>query len=72
MCIRDRYYGWKEKNIPDGKQEIIVFNNNFHGRMTTVISFSTQQKYRAGFGSLTPGFVSVEFGNLDAVKAAIN
>lgn len=67
-----RYYGWKEKNIPDGKQEIIVFNNNFHGRMTTVISFSTQQKYRAGFGPLTPGFVSVEFGNLDAVKAAIN
>ena len=67
-----RYYGCKEKNIPDGKQEIIVFNNNFHGRMTTVISFSTQQKYRAGFGPLTPGFVSVEFGNLDAVKAAIN
>jgi len=67
-----RYYGFKEKNIPDGKQEIIVFDNNFHGRMTTVVSFSTQQKYRAGFGPLTPGFVSVEFGNLDAVKAAIN
>jgi len=67
-----RYYGWKEKNIPDGKQEIIVFNNNFHGRMITVVSFSTQQKYRAGFGPLTPGFVSVEFGDLDAVQAAIN
>ena len=67
-----RYYGFKEKNIPDGKQEIIVFNNNFHGRMTTVISFSTQQKYKAGFGPLTPGFVSVEFGNLDAVKAQEN
>jgi len=67
-----RYYGWKEKNIPDGKQELIVFDNNFHGRMITVVSFSTQQKYRDGFGPLTPGFVSVEFGNLDAVKAAIN
>ena len=67
-----RYYGFKQKNIPDGKQEIIVFNNNFHGRMITVISFSTKQKYRAGFGPLTPGFVSVEFGNLEAVKAAIN
>jgi ornithine--oxo-acid transaminase len=67
-----RYYGWKKKNISDGKQEIIVFNNNFHGRMITVVSFSTQQKYRAGFGPLTPGFVSVEFGNLDAIKAAIN
>ena len=66
-----RYYGWKIKNIPDGKQEIIVFNNNFHGRMITVISFSSQPKYREGFGPLTPGFVSVEFGNLDAVKAAV-
>jgi len=69
---RARYYGWKEKKIPDGKQEIIVFDNNFHGRMITVVSFSTQQKYRAGFGPLTPGFVSVEFGNLDAVQAAVN
>jgi len=67
-----RYYGWKTKNIPDGKQEIIVFNNNFHGRMITVISFSSQPKYREGFGPLTPGFVSVEFGDLDAVKAVIN
>jgi ornithine--oxo-acid transaminase len=67
-----RYYGFKEKNIPDGKQEIIVFNNNFHGRMITVVSFSSQQKYRAGFGPLTPGFVSVEFGDLDGVEAAIN
>jgi ornithine--oxo-acid transaminase len=67
-----RYYGWKEKNIPDGKQELIVFDNNFHGRMISVVSFSTQEKYRAGFGPLTPGFISVEFGNLDAVKAAVN
>jgi len=67
-----RYYGWKKKKIPDGKQEIIVFDNNFHGRMITVVSFSSQPKYREGFGPLTPGFVSVEFGNLDAVKAAVN
>jgi ornithine--oxo-acid transaminase len=67
-----RYYGFKEKNIPDGKQEIIVFDNNFHGRMITVVSFSTEKKYRAGFGPLTPGFRSVEFGNLEAVKAAVN
>jgi ornithine--oxo-acid transaminase len=67
-----RYYGWKEKGIPDGKQEIIVFDNNFHGRMITVISFSSESKYREGFGPLTPGFVSVEYGNLEAVKTAIN
>jgi ornithine--oxo-acid transaminase len=67
-----RYYGWHEKGIPDGQQEIIVFDNNFHGRMITVISFSSEPKYRQGFGPLTPGFVTVEYGNLNAVEAAIN
>ncbi len=67
-----RYYGWKSKGIPDGKQEIIVFKNNFHGRMTTVISFSTTQKYKQGFGPLTPGFVAVEYGNIAEVEKAIN
>jgi ornithine--oxo-acid transaminase len=66
-----RYYGWKAKNIPDGKQEIIVFDSNFHGRMITVISFSSHPRNREGFGPLTPGFVSVEFGDLDAVESAI-
>ncbi len=67
-----RYYGYKVKGIPDGKQEIIVFNNNFHGRMITVISFSTSEKYKEGFGPITPGFVSVEYGDIDAVEKAIN
>jgi ornithine--oxo-acid transaminase len=66
-----RYYGWKAKGIPDGRQEIIVFDKNFHGRMVTVISFSTTEKYRRGFGPLTPGFISVPFGNLDAVEKAV-
>jgi len=66
-----RYFGYKHKGIPDGKQEIIVFDNNFHGRMVTVISFSTSKKYKEGFGPLTPGFKSVPFGNLEAVKQAI-
>ncbi len=67
-----RYYGWKVKGIADGKQEIIVFDNNFHGRMITVVSFATTEKYRQGFGPLTPGFVSVPFGDLDAVQKAVN
>jgi ornithine--oxo-acid transaminase len=67
-----RYYGWKQKGITDGKQEIIVFDHNFHGRMITVISFATKPKYREGFGPLTPGFVSVPFGDLDAVEKAVN
>lgn len=66
-----RYYGWKNKGIPDGKQEIIVFDNNFHGRMITVVSFSSTPKYRNGFGPLTPGFVSVPYNDLEQVKKAI-
>ena len=66
-----RYHGWKNKGIEDGKQEIIVFNNNFHGRMITVVSFATTPKYRDGFGPLTPGFVSVDYSDLDAVEKAI-
>ena len=66
-----RYYGWKKKGVEDGKQELIVFDNNFHGRMTTVISFASTEKYRQGFGPLTPGFKSVPYGDLEAVKAAV-
>jgi len=67
-----RYYGWKTRGIPDGKQEIIVFDSNFHGRMITVVSFSSSPKYRRGFGPLTPGFVSVEYGDIDQVEKAVN
>lgn len=67
-----RYYGFKHKKIEDGKQEIIVFNSNFHGRTISVVSFSSSQKSKQGFGPLTPGFVSVEFGSLEQVKKAIN
>jgi len=66
-----RYYGFKEKGIPDGKQEIIVFNDNFHGRTISVVSFSSSKKYSEGFGPLTPGFVLVPFGDIEAVKKAI-
>ncbi len=67
-----RYYGFKHKGIQDGKQEIIVFNNNFHGRTISVISFSSSEKSKKGFGPLTPGFVSVKYGDIFAVKNAIN
>ena len=67
-----RYFGFKHKGIKDGNQEIIVFNENFHGRTISIVSFSSSKKYKEGFGPLTPGFVSVEFGNLEQVKKAIN
>ena len=66
-----RYYGFKHKNIPDGQQEIIIFDNNFHGRTISVISFSSSPKYKEGFGPLTPGYISVPFGDLEAVKRAV-
>lgn len=66
-----RFYGYKKKGIEDGKQEIIVFNNNFHGRTITAVSFSTSKKYKQGYGPLTPGFKSVPYGDLEAVKKAI-
>ncbi len=66
-----RYYGWKSKGIEDGKQEVIVFSRNFHGRMITTISFSPTAKYKEGFGPLTPGFVMVDYGDLEGVKKAI-
>jgi len=67
-----RFFGYKVKGIPDGQQEIIVFRNNFHGRMITIISFSSTPKYKHGFGPLTPGFVTIEYGDLEGVKKAIN
>jgi ornithine--oxo-acid transaminase len=66
-----RYFGFKQKGIADGRQEIIVFDGNFHGRTISVVSFSSSKKYREGFGPLTPGFVSVPFGDLEQVKKAI-
>src|SRR3974377_1827877 len=54
-----RKWGYKVKGIPEGQAEIIVCASNFHGRTTTVISFSTEEQYRAGFGPLRPGLHGV-------------
>src|SRR5262249_2851752 len=59
------------KGIPGDRAEIIVADGNFHGRTTTVISFSTEADYRDGFGPFTAGFRAVPFGDLAAVEAAI-
>lgn len=67
-----RRYGYEKKNIEDGKAEIIVANDNFHGRTISVISFSTEKAYKKHFGPLTPGFVSIPFGDSQALKKAIN
>jgi ornithine--oxo-acid transaminase len=59
------------KGIPEGRAEIVVFENNFHGRTTTIVGFSSEPSYRAGFGPFTPGFKLIPYGDIDALKAAI-
>jgi ornithine--oxo-acid transaminase len=66
-----RKWGYAVKQVPDGQAEIIVCAENFHGRTTTAISFSTEPQYRAGFGPFTPGFVVVPFGDAGALERAI-
>jgi ornithine--oxo-acid transaminase len=66
-----RKWGYKVKGVPDGQAEIIVCENNFHGRTTTVVSFSTEDQYRDGFGPFTPGFKVIPYGDADALAAAI-
>ncbi|MBI2221324.1 MAG: ornithine--oxo-acid transaminase [Acidobacteria bacterium] len=66
-----RKWGYTVKGIPDGCAEIIVCAGNFHGRTIAIISFSTDEQYRAGFGPLTPGFRVVPYGDADALREAI-
>jgi ornithine--oxo-acid transaminase len=58
--------------VPEGKAEIIVCADNFHGRTLSIISFSTDPDARTGFGPYTPGFRTIPFGDADAFAAAIN
>jgi ornithine--oxo-acid transaminase len=66
-----RRWGYTSKRIPLHEAEIIVCENNFHGRTTTIVGFSSEPLYKDGFGPFTPGFVSVPFGDIDALEAAV-
>ena len=66
-----RKWGYQVKGVPEGKAEIIVCENNFHGRTTTIVGFSSEEQYREGFGPFTPGFVLVPYGDIDAFEAAV-
>jgi ornithine--oxo-acid transaminase len=67
-----RKWGYRVKGVPDGQAKIIVADNNFHGRTTTIVSFSTDPEARADFGPYTPGFVVVPYGDLSAMEAALD
>jgi ornithine--oxo-acid transaminase len=66
-----RKWGYEVKGVPDGRAKIIVAAGNFHGRTTTIISFSDDPDARGGFGPYTPGFITVPYGDLDAMREAV-
>ena len=66
-----RRWGYMCKGVPADRAEIIVCENNFHGRTTTIVGFSSDAQSREGFGPFTPGFRSVPYGDAAALEAAI-
>ena len=66
-----RKWGYKQKGVPADQAEIVVCENNFHGRTTTIVGFSSEPQYRDGFGPFAPGFRLIPFGDLGALEAAI-
>ncbi|MFI5349782.1 MAG: ornithine--oxo-acid transaminase [Elusimicrobiota bacterium] len=67
-----RLWGYKTKGVDADKAEIIVCEQNFHGRTTTIVGFSSDEASWDGFGPATPGFVKVPYGDADVLKSAIN
>ncbi|HEY8373721.1 MAG TPA: ornithine--oxo-acid transaminase [Pseudonocardiaceae bacterium] len=66
-----RKWAYRVKGVPENTAQIVVAGSNFHGRTTTIISFSTDEVARADFGPYTPGFVQVKYGDVQALEAAI-
>lgn len=66
-----RKWGYEVKRVPEGKAEIIVCAQNFHGRTITIVGFSTDPTARTGFGPFAPGFKVIPFGDAVALEAAI-
>ena len=67
-----RKWGYEVKGVPAGEAVIVAFGGNFHGRTTTIISFSTDEDSRASFGPYTPGFTVVPYGDAEALAAAVD
>jgi ornithine--oxo-acid transaminase len=66
-----RKWGYQVKGVPEDKAHIIACHGNFHGRTITIISFSSEEQYRDGFGPFTPGFELIPYGDPNALEAAI-
>jgi ornithine--oxo-acid transaminase len=66
-----RKWGYRVKGVPEGEAEILVCTGNFAGRTTTIVSFSSEEAYRSGFGPFTPGFRIIPYGDAKALDDAI-
>lgn len=66
-----RKWGYTVKGVPEDRARIIACENNFHGRTTTIVGFSSETQYRQGFGPFTPGFDLIPYGDAAALEAAI-
>ncbi len=66
-----RKWAYEKKGIPENEAQIIVCENNFHGRTTTVISFSNDPDAKKNFGPYTPGFIKIPYNDTDALKEAL-
>jgi ornithine--oxo-acid transaminase len=67
-----RKWGYERKGVATEQAKVVVCEGNFHGRTTTIVSFSTDPLARLGFGPYTPGFVTIPFGDADGLRAAID
>lgn len=67
-----RRWGYEKKQVAENKAKIIVATNNFHGRTTTIVSFSSEESYKSGFGPFAPGFKIVEYGNIEELKSTVD
>ncbi len=66
-----RKWGYTIKGIPAGRAEMIACSGNFHGRTISIVSFSTEERYRSGFEPFTPGFTIVPYGDANALRRAV-
>jgi ornithine--oxo-acid transaminase len=71
-CLKlARKWAYTVKGVPEDQAEVIVFEENFHGRTITIVGFSSEEGYKRNFGPFTPGFKVVPFGDIEALRAAI-
>ena len=67
-----RKWAYTVKGVPYNQAEILVFSQNFHGRTTTIVGFSSEEQYRSGFGPFAPGFTLLPYGEIEAVRDTMN